>query len=453
LRLRLTYDQLNRTTNIAWNGGSLVNPISQALTYDLAGNITNLAREHGSYTLAYDNVDQLVSSSSSGQNGFVPYNRNFTYDLLGNRLSDSVNGAGSFVSNFLTQNGVSNYQADPDGFGDLTTETSGAVTKSFGYRADGRLNSFSSSAIQANYYYDALGRRVAKAITKPSENFTQSYLHVLQADRILQAKAGDGSITTYLDGNGVDQHLGEVKGGVAKGYVTDHLGSVLNSDVAGASNQFGLFGEVENNPTISSTSNPVMYGFTGREWDAESSTNYHRARNYQPETGRWLSQEPTSEDGPHLYHYVFNNPVSSIDSTGLFMEAIIAEYTTPNEQLIGGTVAAATGALAGSAGLSIAKRPGGAKLGLFFCAIGSALIYEGTKNAFKGYERQATRFNKKIDNLFFESSSIQPSVKSAAIKPVSHIYSYSYTKDDTGEKIEYDSRTDTTGGRGPLFEN
>jgi len=287
-----TYDQLNRTTNIAWSGGSLVNPVSEALNYDLAGNITNLAREHGSYTLAYDNVDQLVSSSSSGQNGFVPYNRNFTYDLLGNRLSDSVNGAGSFVSNFLTQNGVSNYQADPDGFGDLTTETSGAVTKSFGYRADGRLNSFSSSAVQANYYYDALGRRVAKTINKPSENFTQSYLHVLQADRILQAKAGDGSITTYLEGNGVDQHLGEVKGGVAKGYVTDHLGSVLNSDVAGASNQFGLFGEVNSAVAISQTSNPVMYGFTGREWDAESSTNYHRARNYQPETGRWLSQDP-----------------------------------------------------------------------------------------------------------------------------------------------------------------
>jgi len=271
-----------------------------------------------SNTLAYDNVDQLVSSSSSGNNGFVPYNRNFTYDLLGNRLSDSVNGAGNFVSNFLTQNGVSSYQADPNGFGDLTTETSGAVTKSFGYRADGRLNSFSSNAIQANYYYDALGRRVAKAITKPSENFTQSYLHVLQADRILQAKAGDGSITTYLDGSGVDQHLGEVKGGVAKGYVTDHLGSVLNSDVAGASNQFGLFGEVNSTVGISQTSNPVMYGFTGREWDAESSTNYHRARNYQPETGRWLSQDPIGYEAgdTNYYRYVGNRTSLYIDPSG-----------------------------------------------------------------------------------------------------------------------------------------
>ena len=405
-----------------------------------------------SNTLAYDNVDQLVSSSASGQNGFVPYNRNFTYDLLGNRLSDSVNGAGSFVSNFLTQNGVSNYQADPDGFGDLAQEV-GITTKNYSYRADGRLNSFSSSAVQANYYYDALGRRVAKAITKPSENFTQSYLHVLQADRILQAKAGDGSITTYLDGNGVDQHLGEVKGGVAKGYVTDHLGSVLNSDVAGASNQFGLFGEVNSTVGISQTSNPVMYGFTGREWDAESSTNYHRARNYQPETGRWLGQEPNRLDGPNPYHYVFNNPLNSFDSSGLFTEAIIAEYTTPNEQLVGGSAVAASGALVVKAGLGIATRSGSAKLGLFFCAIGSALIYEGTQNTFKGYERQTTRLNKKIDNLFSESSSIQPSVKSAAIKAVSQIYSYSYTKDDTGERVEYDSRTDITGGRGPLYEN
>ena len=325
-----------------------------------------------SNTLAYDNVDQLVSSSSSGNNGFVPYNRNFTYDLLGNRTNDSVNGAGSFVSNFLTQNGVSNYQADPDGFGDLAQEV-GITTKNYSYRADGRLNSFSSSAVQANYYYDALGRRVAKAITKPSENFTQSYLHVLQADRILQAKAGDGSITTYLDGSGVDQHLGEVKGGVAKGYVTDHLGSVLNSDVAGASNQFGLFGEVENNPTISSTSSPVMYGFTGREWDAESATNYHRARNYQPETGRWLSQDPIGLNGDHknLYRYSGNSPVVNYDRNGLRYIPIVQA----NEVLVG----AGIGALGGGGALLLGVS-GGTAAAIGICVGATYLLYRAYTN-------------------------------------------------------------------------
>lgn len=89
-------------------------------------------------------------------------------------------------------------------------------------------------------------------------------MHLGTEDRILLGKAGDGSITAYIDGQGVDEHLGEVKGSTAKYYVTDHLGSVLNGDAAGTNKSFGIFGEMNSNPTFSSTSNPVMYGHQGK---------------------------------------------------------------------------------------------------------------------------------------------------------------------------------------------
>jgi len=309
------FNPMHSFETINWTGPT---PISQALGYDLAGNITSLEREGGvASTIAYNAVDELVSSTGA-------HSRAYTYDLLGNRLQDSVNGAGSFTSNFLVANGVSAFLSDPDGFGETVRETTGSVVKNFGYRADGLLNAYQSGLTQAGYYFDALNRRVAKQINVGGGPFYQSYVHLDKEDRIFLGKAGDGAITTYIDGQNTDEHFAEIKGGVGKGYVTDHLGSVLNGEAAGASKSFGLFGDrlAPANLAISSTSSPVMYGFTGREYEAESSLNYHRARLYSPATGRWLSQEPMGEDGPNLYWYVRNSPLRYTDSNGLFPQNI-----------------------------------------------------------------------------------------------------------------------------------
>lgn len=59
------YDHLSRIKSIQWSGGSS-GGVSEQLTYDLAGNITNIQRENGSYTVAYDAIDQIVSSSTTG---------------------------------------------------------------------------------------------------------------------------------------------------------------------------------------------------------------------------------------------------------------------------------------------------------------------------------------------------------------------------------------------------
>jgi len=300
-------DLLNRLISVTWTGGST--PVSENLTYDLAGNPTGITRENGSYTVAYDAIDQLTSSTGA-------YSHAITYDLLGNRAHSSVNGSGSFVNNFLVTNGQSSFLADPDGFGDTIRETSGSVVKNYFYRADDRMNSFQGGSTQAAYYFDALGRRVAKVIDTGTGPFTHSFVHLGAEDRVLMAKSGDGTITTYIDGQGVDEHLAEVKNGVGKGYVTDHLGSVLNGEAAGTSHSFGLFGESAS-ITPSPSSSPVMYGFASREFDAESNLIYNRARMYNPTAGKWLSQDPIGLNGGlNLYSYAGNNPVLYTDPDG-----------------------------------------------------------------------------------------------------------------------------------------
>lgn len=301
-------DLLDRLTHSTWTGAT---PISESLSYNLAGNIENVTRENGAYSVAYDLINQLVSSTGA-------YSHSITYDLLGNRSQSSVNGAGSFVNNFLVANGHSSFLGDPDGFGDVVRETSGSVVKNFVYRADGRFSGFSDGSNQVAYYYDALGRRTAKVYTGAVGSFSQSYVYLGAQDRILQAKAGDGSITTYLEGQAPNEHLAESKNGVYKGYVTDHMGSVLNGDAAGTSHRFGLFGEIQGTPPVASpTSGPVMYGWQGLSYDAASGRWDNLARQYNQNTGTFYSQEPIGRDGPNVYWSRRNNPLKYVDPEGL----------------------------------------------------------------------------------------------------------------------------------------
>lgn len=310
------YDLLNRVIAINWKE-KYKDSVRQHLTYDLAGNVSHMAREHSTYDLSYDPADQLVKSVFKGLQGVPAYNREFGYDGVGNRLSDShSNTLSEFVSNFLTRNGETNFLAHPDGFGETVQETTGTITKNYSYRADGKISGFTSGAVSVGYHYDGLDRLVAKTINDGS-SYTQSFIHLGDENRVLLGKAGDGSVTTYIDGQGVAERLGEVKNGVGKGYITDHLGSVLNSPVAGAWKSYGLYGELAVNPGISLTSSPMLFGFTGHMVDAESGLIRTEFRQYDAKLGRWLAQEPEGEDGPNSYWYAKNNPLINIDPDGL----------------------------------------------------------------------------------------------------------------------------------------
>ncbi|XZE46978.1 RHS repeat domain-containing protein [Pirellulaceae bacterium SH467] len=122
--------------------------------------------------------------------------------------------------------------------------------------------------------------------------------------------------------------------------LTDHLGSVRdlldNNGVVREHNVFDSFGrlirEVDYNSSgtaISSTDAAAVdsiFGYTGRDWDSDIGMQYNRARWYDPQTGRWLSQDPIgfAAGDSNLYRYVGNSPTYWIDPSGLTWE------NTPN---------------------------------------------------------------------------------------------------------------------------
>jgi len=81
---------------------------------------------------------------------------------------------------------------------------------------------------------------------------------------------------------------------------------------------------VARDTTTAGASVPLRYGWTGREYDAETAWYYFRARYYDPQQRRFVQEDPAgSAGGSNLYAYVGGRPLEATDPSGMMMEADI----------------------------------------------------------------------------------------------------------------------------------
>lgn len=65
------------------------------------------------------------------------------------------------------------------------------------------------------------------------------------------------------------------------------------------------------------------YGFTGQSQSQDTQLVYNRARFYDPETGLFLSKDPSGiADGLNTYQYAHANPVNKVDREGMAIETV-----------------------------------------------------------------------------------------------------------------------------------
>ena len=113
----------------------------------------------------------------------------------------------------------------------------------------------------------------------------------------------------------------ETASGQAYYYTSDHLGSVREL-VNGSGTIVSRLGydPYGRTTTLSGTILPTMQ-YAGMYLHATSGLNLTLNRGYDSNTGRWLSQDPLNQaeirEGPNLYSYVQNLPVSMTDVLGL----------------------------------------------------------------------------------------------------------------------------------------
>jgi RHS repeat-associated protein len=159
------------------------------------------------------------------------------------------------------------------------------------------------------YTYDALGRRVKRAYSGNVTKFTYDGLDVVMDDNNIIS----GTVK-YQNGPGIDNKL-KMEGSLY--FLQDHLGSTVALTKSDGSvtetNSYDSFG----NP--SATSFSTRYQFTGREFDSFNGLQFSRARWYDPNLGRFISEDPIGFGGGdvNLYGYVRNRPLNRRDPLGL----------------------------------------------------------------------------------------------------------------------------------------
>jgi YD repeat-containing protein len=155
------YDPLNRLTQVAHaKGATALNTYGYG--YDTANRIVQMTSVDGSNAYTYDDTDQLTGASYVGQT-----NEAYTYDLNGNRTNT---GYQTTPNNRLQNDGTYSYIYDDEG--NLTKRTTIATNETTEYTWDYRnrltqvviKNSAGTITKQVNFTYDALNRRIVKAV-------------------------------------------------------------------------------------------------------------------------------------------------------------------------------------------------------------------------------------------------------------------------------------------------
>ena len=111
-----------------------------------------------------------------------------------------------------------------------------------------------------------------------------------------------------------------LKDGVEYRVISDQVGSpvlIVDASTGAIAEQirYGAWGNVtqDTNPGFQ------PFGFAGGLYDRDTGLVHFGAREYDPETGRWISKDPILFAGGEtsLYGYAGNDPVSFIDPSGL----------------------------------------------------------------------------------------------------------------------------------------
>ncbi len=300
-----SYDAAGRLTAVS-HDGSGGNIQSFSYTLDPNGNRIAVAMPGGTESYTLDPLNRLTGVTYANGDS-----AGYSYDALGNQLSETFNGTTTSYSyddaGQLLTDGTINFTYDANG--NLTA----AGTDIYTWDWADRLVAATVAGNNVSYSYDAFDVRVGTTVNGVSS----SYLWDRQAT--YPQLVDDGSFA-YLHNNGP---LAQIDGGGNRTYLlTDALHSVRGMvDGAGAlvgTTEYAAFGALRSQTGMTSS-----MGFTGELFSAATGLLHLRARDLMPTLGRFLSVDTVQPNAPgtmgyNLYAYAANNPTTWVDPSGHF---------------------------------------------------------------------------------------------------------------------------------------
>ncbi|GAA1170769.1 hypothetical protein GCM10009654_29950 [Streptomyces hebeiensis] len=268
------YDKTGTTKGIVFTrSGAAVGDLSytrdeRGLQTGLSGSLASVALPGAEDGAVYDKDNRLTSFNG----------RSFTYDDEGQ----------------LTSDGRRTYDWDARGRLKGLTETAGGGT----------------GGGSGTFTYDPLGTRSATTLGGQTRKF------LTDGSNPLVEQSGAGETTATVATSGLDQYLTRTENGKTQVYLTDALGTVVGLADPDGSIATRYTYDPYGAPTASGAESSNPYTFTGRENDG-TGLLYYRSRYYDPETGRFISQDPIGyAGGANLYEYALSSPTTYTDPAG-----------------------------------------------------------------------------------------------------------------------------------------
>lgn len=314
-----TYDSAGRLKTIAQTSETFT------YSYDTLSRVASLQRPNGVRTdYAYDNVYRLARLTHT--NALNQALEDFQYSYNNDDEIEAINSLASATllptakaatpadaANRIVQFGAASYDFDLEGH--TTSRNEEPTVTNFGWDARGRLVHLTLSNGKAVVFgYDTLGRR----IDRTEGAATIDFIH--DGNDVVLDRVTGGATVDYLNGPTIDSKLRQTSAATGALYfLQDHLGSTSALTAASGNvveqKQYEAFGDSLGSPL-------TRYGYTGRERDAATNLIFYRARWYDPQQGRFLSEDPIGQaGGMNLYAYVAGDPLNLTDPRGLTYES------------------------------------------------------------------------------------------------------------------------------------
>ncbi|WP_254601413.1 RHS repeat-associated core domain-containing protein, partial [Pseudomonas putida] len=324
----LPAEKLSQVQNPGINTSLLVehayNPIHRRYQYDPAGELVRtLDKLRGEIKYEYEANGQLHSRDT----GSLVGSEEFRYDPAANRLDFNARQLEKVKDNRIKRWRDQEYRYDP--WGNLIEKRSGhSKLQSFSYDCENRLvraETLVNGKLESTgtYRYDSLGRRIAKTAeigdTSEQKHFLWQGLRMLREET-----PGQSILYLYEPGSyaplaRVDQAEGEEQ----KIYYfhTDQIGTPLElTDSQGGivwQATYRSWGAIEQ-VTINEVEQNLR--FQGQYFDSENGLNYNTFRYYDPEVGRFTTQDPIGIDGGSNLYFYAPNAVAWVDPLGWVAE-------------------------------------------------------------------------------------------------------------------------------------
>ena len=310
--------------------------------YDASGNISEITQNgHIAAKYVYDALGRLIREDNRAfgktetytydKNGNILEKRTYTFPLLGDLEGQEYEGKKyTYDGDRLMKYGNETFAYD--GVGNPTTYRGKSVSW---------INGRTMTAYDGiSFTYDGRGGRTKKGNTEFTYSSGGKLLKQSDGLEFIYDASGVAGViynnATYLyrkDVQGNITALLDKDGKVVVEYKYDAWGNHAIVDASGNNVTSGI-----------GVLNPFRY--RGYLYDEETDLYYLQTRYYDPETGRFISQDnvsyldPDSINGLNLYAYCANNPVMATDPTGTFVLSFFIACV-----LIGAAVGGALGGI------------------------------------------------------------------------------------------------------------